>query len=209
MKVYYNKNNAQAFIWQMNLRSLAESNRMDTAELTDQELIGKCQAGDESAFGVLYGRYRLRLFGYVSRLLPGQPDLVEEVFQQTWCKVVRSWKGYDDRQKLLAWLCRIAHNLVMDHFRSMTRRESEPLTDQDAVSTEAGPHQKIVHRELSAALEAAICTLPDSQRRVVELRREGRSFKEIADLENSTLNTVLGRMHYAVQRLRDGLKDYL
>ena len=182
---------------------------MDTAELTDKELVRNCQGGDESAFGVLYGRYRLRLFSYISKLLPGQPDLVEEVFQQTWCKAVRNWKGYDDRQKLLAWLCRIAHNLVMDHFRSSSRRGSEPLTDQDAVSTGAEPHQTMEHRELAAALEVAICTLPDNQRRVVELRREGKSFKEIADLENSTLNTVLGRMHYAVQKLRDGLKEFL
>ncbi len=182
---------------------------MDTAELTDKELVVRCQAGDESAFGVLYGRYRLRLFSYINKLLPGQPDLVEEVFQQTWCKAVRSWKGYDDRQKLLAWLCRIAHNLVMDHFRSKTRRESEPLTDQDAISAEPDPNRKMEHRELAAALEVAICTLPDSQRRVIELRREGRSFKEIADMENSTLNTVLGRMHYAVQKLREGLKEFL
>ncbi len=182
---------------------------MDKADWTDKELVMKCQAGDDSAFGVLYGRYRLRLFSYISRLLPGQPDLVEEVFQQTWCKVVRNWKGYDDRQKFLAWLCRIAHNLVMDHFRSKVRRESEPLTDQDAISAETEPNRKVELLELKAALEAAIVALPDSQRRVVELRREGRSFKEIADLEQSTLNTVLARMHYAVQKLREGLKDFV
>ena len=181
---------------------------MDTAELTDKELVVKCQAGDEGAFGILYGRYRLRLFGYINKLLPGQPDLVEEVFQQTWCKAVRNWKGYDDRQKLLAWLCRIAHNLAMDDFRQRKRRDNEPLTDQDTASSEMEPNRRVERRELAAALDAAICTLPDSQRRVVELRREGMSFKEIADMENSTLNTVLGRMHYAVQKLREAMKEY-
>lgn len=175
----------------------------------DMELIQRCRAGDEQAFGVLYQRYRLPLYSYLHRLLYNHVSLVDDIFQQVWSKALRSWDRYDDRQRLLAWLCRIGHNLVMDHYRRSRHLSQEALEDQDAVDQGSSGDEELADQELLAALEAAIETLPPEQREVVEFRRAGRSFKEIADAQGSSLNTVLGRMHYAIQKLRSCLKDYL
>ncbi|MBP5639455.1 MAG: sigma-70 family RNA polymerase sigma factor [Victivallales bacterium] len=182
---------------------------MKTAEITDKELIEKCRGGDEHAFGILYQRYRLRMFSYIVKLMPGKPDLVDDIFQQTWFKAIRNWDKYDDRECLLAWLCRISHNLIMDFYRSQKHRTDEELADHDAIAASDDAQGQLEKRELAAALEVAIDNLPDNQKTVVELRRKGLSFNEIASLQDSTLNTVLGRMHYAVLKLREVLKDYL
>ena len=89
---------------------------MDALEnISDSELIARARQRDESAFNVLYARYRLQLFSYLNKLLPGDHQMVDDLFQQVWLKVVTNWERYDDQQKFLAWLCRIGHNLVMDH----------------------------------------------------------------------------------------------
>ena len=61
------------------------------------------------------------LFSYLNRLLPNQPSEVGDLFQQTWVKAISNWAKYDERQKFFAWLCRIAHNLVMDMYRANGR----------------------------------------------------------------------------------------
>lgn len=176
---------------------------------TDEQLIARCRQGDERSFGVLYQRYRLPLYSYIHKLLPQERSLVDDIFQDVWCKALRSWDKYSDQQKFLAWLCRIAHNLVMDHYRRSRRMSSEELSSNDAISTyETGP-ERIEEAEMMAALKVAIESLPEEQREVLEHRRVGRSFKEIADLQGSSLNTVLGRMHYAVTKIRSRLREYM
>ena len=70
---------------------------------------------------MLYQRYRLPLYSYIHKLMPTESSQVDDIFQQVWVKAVSNWSRYTDQQKLLAWLCRIAHNLVMDYYRSRSR----------------------------------------------------------------------------------------
>ena len=176
-------------------------------EMTDEELLERCKNGDDGAFTALYKRYRLQLFSYLHKLLPGNNPLVDDFFQQTWAKAARNMKNYSHQQKFLAWLCRIAHNLVMDHFRKLKDTNYVELDEQQA-SDESSVEEQMDEDALYDALEKAIATLAPEQRDVIEMRRKGLSFKDIADAQNSNLNTVLGRMHYAVNKLRELLRNY-
>lgn len=177
-------------------------------EKSDLELINTCLQGSESAFNVIYDRYRLPLFSYLHKLLPGNNDLVNDLAQQTWIKAYRNFDRYDDRQKLLAWLCRIAHNLAMDHFRkesNMPTGELSPILASDL----PGPEDGIRQDETNAALADAIAALPPEQREIIQLRAKGISFKDIAETKGINLNTALSRMHYAVTFLRKKLDDFI
>ena len=176
-------------------------------EQTDEELLNRCKNGDEGAFNALYRRYRLQLFSYLHKLLPGNNPMVDDFFQQAWAKAARNIKNYNHQQKFLAWLCRIAHNLVMDHFRKFKDTTYVEL-DEQHVSDSETIEQRIDDEALYDALEKAIVMLSPEQRNVIEMRRKGMSFKEIADSQNANINTVLGRMHYAIDKLRDLLRNY-
>ena len=177
--------------------------------ISDIQLIEQCRSGDERAFDLLYARYRLPLFSYLHKLLPDDKSLVDDLFQQVWIKASRNWDKYSDQQKLLAWLCRIAHNAVMDHYRRSKKMQTVELSDADGFSEyeQADDHHDRVL--LENALEDAIQELSDEQREVVEMRRNGMSFKDIAEKQKTNLNTALCRMHYAINNLRAKLKDFV
>ena len=174
---------------------------------SDGALIRRCLDGDGAAFDALYGRYRLPLFSYLNRLLPKHAEQVEDIFQMVWLKAVRNLPRYAERQRFLPWLCRIAHNLAMDFYRTRTPMPVENMPDvRDGRPT---PPQAMQRRQMEEALAAAILRLPEEQRVVVMLRKEGVPFKEIAEREGISLNTALGRMHYAVLKLKKLLSDYI
>ena len=181
---------------------------MSNNQQTDTELVNSWLQGDEQAFTALYERYRLPLFGYIHRLLPGRSDLVDDVFQQVWTKAATKLGSYKDQQKLLSWLFRIAHNLVMDCFRNGEGYEHQELLESFA-SEAPQPDEELRAGELEAALQEAIVQLPSEQQAIVRQRLEGVSFKDIASQSNISLNTALGRMHYAVINLRRILQEYL
>ena len=180
----------------------------ENTQLTDSELVVRCRRRDEAAFNVLYARYRLQLFSYLHKLLPNNRSLVDDIFQQVWMKVVSNWDRYNDQQRFLAWLCRIGHNLVMDYYRSEARGEKVELTD-NLPSDYSSAAEGIDRGILDEALAKAIQELSPEQMEVLKLRQQGVSFKEIADIQRSNINTVLGRMHYAVSKLKVLLRDYL
>jgi RNA polymerase sigma-70 factor (ECF subfamily) len=140
--------------------------------------------------------------------MPMESSQVDDIFQQVWLKAVSNWSRYTDQQKLLAWLCRIAHNLVMDHYRSRARAPMTELSEN--LASEARPvHDDLDREAFAEALAAATERLSAEQREVLMLRKRGVSFKEIAEMQQTNLNTVLGRMHYAVRHLRGMLAEYL
>ena len=175
----------------------------------DMQLVERCRSGDERAFEQLYVRYRLPLFSYLHKLMPGDPSMVDDIFQQVWIKANRNWDKYSDQQKLLAWLCRIAHNAVMDHYRKSRRMPMVEMTEQMDFANDSDTGHSIDQKAFDDALEAAIAELSEDQREVVELRRQGVSFKEIAERQQTNLNTALCRMHYAISNLRNKLKDFM
>ena len=173
----------------------------------DAELVRLAAAGNEGAFNQLYQRYRLPLYAFLNRKLNRQGTLTDDIFQQTWVRVADSLNRYEERQKFSSWLFRIAQNLVIDYYRQQKHAMFEEIEEHHA-NTEANAWTAVDDRELAGRLWDAVDELPPEQREVVMLRQKQVSFKEIAEIQKTGINTVLGRMHYAVQTLRRKLQEY-
>ncbi len=191
----------------MDMNGTTEENR-----ISDEELILAYLEGDSDSFTVLYERYKRPLYAYLNRML-GNHAQSDDVFQQTWIRVVRRLGEYESKQKFFAWLTMIAHNLVIDQFRREKKSAELPLDDENvAVSepvTHTEPWMRMHNRELGKALREAAEGLAEEQKEVFLLRQEGLSFKEIAEVQNCSINTVLGRMQYAVKNLRKRLNEWV
>ncbi len=191
----------------MDMKGTTEENRV-----SDEELILAYLEGDSDSFTILYERYKRPLYAYLNRML-GNHAQSDDVFQQTWIRVVRRLGEYESKQKFFAWLSMIAHNLAIDQFRREKKSAELPLDDENvAVSepvTHTEPWMRMHNRELGKALREAAEGLAEEQKEVVLLRQEGLSFKEIAEVQNCSINTVLGRMQYAVKNLRKRLNEWV
>lgn len=191
----------------MDMNGTTEENR-----ISDEELILAYLEGDSDSFTVLYERYKRPLYAYLNRML-GNHAQSDDVFQQTWIRVVRRLGEYESKQKFFAWLTMIAHNLAIDQFRREKKSAELPLDDENvAVSepvTHTEPWMRMHNRGLGKALREAAEGLAEEQKEVFLLRQEGLSFKEIAEVQNCSINTVLGRMQYAVKNLRKRLNEWV
>ena len=177
----------------------------------DEELIKGYLTGNAEDFNVLYERYKRQLYSYLNRLLPGRHDLVDDLFQQTWLKAIDKLGSYQNRQKFTAWLMRIAHNLAMDHFRSVKSSGESASVDEmaDTLFKDDGePWRDLDCEELGSALDFALQRLNPELREVFLLRQEDISFKEIAEIQGSSINTALSRMQYALRNLRKLLSEW-
>lgn len=172
--------------------------------MKDSELIQRWLDGDEAAFHTLYDRYRLPLYAYLNRLAAGDSHLADDLYQQVWTRAVDRFDQYRESDRFLSWLFRIGHNLAVDHFRRRKTAAEEAL-DSPVEDEGESVADRLDRDVISKALEDAIRDLKPDQREVVELRRNGLPFKEIAAIQDVSINTVLGRMHYAVHHLREVL----
>ena len=174
-------------------------------EITDAALIREYLAGKDKAFEKLYRKYERPLYSFIYRFV-GSRESAEDVFQQTWLKVIGALENYDERGKFGSWLFGIANNASLDLVRkkSTDKRDDYASEKMDHLPRkEMIPDESVIHKEQSALLEKGIDALPREQKQVVLLRVYAEmSFKEIAAMIDAPLNTVLGRMHYAVKNLR-------
>lgn len=179
-------------------------------QLADGDLIRAYLSGDVESFEILYSRYRKPLYAFLNRLLENS-TVVDDLFQQTWLKAIKNFPSYENKQKFFAWLSMIAHNLAMDHFRQQKRAAEQPLEDgvlNDRCSEGSEVWSQMNDEEFEEAFEQAVNELPSEQKEVVILRRDGLSFKEIAEIQKCPLNTALGRMNYALKSLRNSLRAW-
>jgi RNA polymerase sigma factor (sigma-70 family) len=185
------------------------------SELNDQDLVQAYIKGDQSAIETLVSRHRSKVYTYILLTIKNQ-QLAEDLFQETFIKVIQSLRGgkYKDNGRFLSWVIRIAHNLVIDHFRKEKQMNSISNDDSDVdllnskKFSEKNIEEMIVHSQIRAELRSLINELPDDQREVVLLRHYGElSFKEIADQTGVSINTALGRMRYALINLRKLIKE--
>lgn len=172
----------------------------------DAKLIRAYRKGDNQAFEQLLKRYERPLFSFIFRYVHDK-QTAEDLFQQIWIKVLKALDSYDERGQFGSWLFGIANNNCIDHLRS------KAVSSRDDVAGEAGfdqfsseeplPDEALIHDEKQRWLEAAIQELPEDLKEVLLLRLYSEMpFKEIAEKLNCPLNTVLGRMHYAVGHLK-------
>lgn len=177
--------------------------------LSDQELIKKYLNGDNTSFRILLTRHKSRIFAFIMSKIKNR-DLSEDIFQDTFIKVINSLqKGkYNEEGKFLPWMMRIAHNLVIDHFRKETKmRKVRPTAKFDIfdVLDDGNKNQEevMMQTQVHADLKVLIEQLPKDQKEVLKMRYfEDLSFKQISDLTGTSINTALGRMRYALINLR-------
>jgi RNA polymerase sigma-70 factor (ECF subfamily) len=186
---------------------------MRNAQLQDQELVDLYIKGDEPCLEILIARHKKRVFSYIMMVVRDR-HLAEDVFQDTFIKVIQTLKrgAYNDEGKFLPWVLRIAHNLVIDHFRRVKRM---PLVDAgedfDIFSVltlrQGNVEDRLVKSQIRSDVRKAIEKLPLEQREVLIMRHYmDMSFKEIADTTNCSINTALGRMRYALINLKKSLE---
>lgn len=186
-----------------------------TGALNDQELVLKYLGGDEHAFETLLHRHKRKVWSHIY-LLVRDRELTEDLFQEAFIKVVHTLKTgrYNEEGKFLPWVMRIAHNLVIDHFR---RSKKMPMTrssdEHDIFATVQQPgknvEQLLVNSQIDDDVRKLIDHLPEEQREVVIMRTYlGMSFKDIAEHTDVSINTALGRMRYALINMRKMIKQH-
>lgn len=181
-------------------------------DCSDMELIRAFGRGDESAFETLYHRYRRQLYGFLNNLIPGNPAEVDEVFEESWLRVIEKLPHYRDEGRFSAWLFRLSRNLFIDRVRREARNGGHfSLNAEDAPDVPGAaalqPAHELDSAEIDAAIREAVGKLPPEQREVFLLRQQEFSFKEIAEMQNCPVNTALGRMQYALKSLRRMIRD--
>ena len=182
---------------------------MLSSNLSDQELVKKYINGDNYSFEVLLNRHKNRVFAFIMSKIKNK-DLSEDIFQDTYVKVVNSLqKGkYNEEGKFLPWVMRIAHNLVIDHFRKQKKmhmvRSNNDFDIFDIIKDDSiNVDDRLVRDQIFNDLRALINLLPKDQKEVLKMRYfEEMSFKKIAEYFDISINTALGRMRYALINLR-------
>jgi RNA polymerase sigma-70 factor (ECF subfamily) len=179
-------------------------------DLSDNSLVQQFVDGNQSAIEVLISRHKKRVFTYIY-LVVKDHHLAEDIFQDTFIKVIRSLKSgrYTENGKFISWVLRISHNLIIDHFR---KEKLLNTTSNDDMSvdlfnsprySEENIEDKLIYDQITCDVRLLIDELPDDQREVIMMRLyQGLSFKEISDLTDVSINTALGRMRYALINLR-------
>ncbi|MBI3268720.1 MAG: sigma-70 family RNA polymerase sigma factor [Planctomycetes bacterium] len=186
---------------------------------SELERLKAAQAGDRGALERLLVPFQTPLLNYLYRML-GDRHQAEDLLQETFVRVLRSLHGFrppegvdpgggEGPSPLLArWVFTIATNLARDARRGR-RRDPQPLADAE-VEAPSPAEGSAEDGGLLIALDAAIRGLPETQREVLLLRiHSGLTFGRIAEILGCPLNTALGRMHYALNRLRRSLRPYM
>ena len=188
---------------------------MKYSSSSDQNLVQAYIKGDHSAIEVLINRHRSKVYTYILLTIKNQ-QLAEDLFQETFIKVIQSLRSgkYKDNGKFLSWVIRIAHNLVIDHFRkekqmnAISNDDSEVDLFNSKKLSDSNIEELIIDGQIKSEIRKLINELPDDQREVVLLRHYGGlSFKEIADQTDVSINTALGRMRYALINLRKLIQE--
>jgi len=188
---------------------------IDRLKLDDNELVERYLNGDYSSLEFLINRYKDKVFSYILVTVKNH-HLAEDIFQDTFIKVVRSLNmgKYTDNGKFISWVMRIAHNLVIDHYRREKNMNtfSNDASEVDHFNSPKFSDENIedfmINEQILTEVRTLVEELPDDQKQVVIMRHYlGLSFKEIADQTDVSINTALGRMRYALINLRKIISD--
>jgi RNA polymerase sigma-70 factor (ECF subfamily) len=182
---------------------------MANVQLPDSLLVKKYVEGDENALNLLINRHQSKIFGFIYSKISDR-DISNDIFQDTFIKVIKTLKSqsYNEEGKFLPWVMRIAHNLIIDHFRRNKKmpmfRETEEFSIFSTMSDDSLTiENKIIHEQVELDLKKLIEELPADQKEVLVMRMyQDMSFKEISEITGVSINTALGRMRYALMNMR-------
>jgi RNA polymerase sigma-70 factor, ECF subfamily len=182
---------------------------MDMLQFSDSTLVSMYIKGDESALEVLINRHQSKVYSYIISRIRDE-ELANDIFQDVFVKIIQTLKkgNYNEEGKFLPWVLRIAHNLVIDHFRRNKRMPTVSPNSEfdvfDIIKDDAPTRESsLIWEQIESDLKKLIEYLPEEQKEVLQMRHYGRmSFKEIAEQTDVSINTALGRMRYALINLR-------
>lgn len=183
---------------------------MKSKAKTDYELVTEFINGNQNSIEILIKRHKSKVYTYILLIVKNE-QLAEDIFQDTFIKVIQSLKlgKYRDNGRFLSWVIRISHNLIIDHFRK--EKQLNTLSNDDYETdifnsrkmSEKNIEDNIIDLQIQNDVRRLIDKLPEDQKEVILLRHYGGlSFKEIAEQTNVSINTALGRMRYALINLR-------
>ena len=182
---------------------------------SEKELIRNYLEGNHTSLQTLIERHKNRLYSYIF-LMVKDKQLADDVFQDTYVKVINTLKlgNYKEEGKFIQWVMRIAHNLIIDHFRKSKKipyveSQNDEFDIFDTISfSDPSIEEQLVLNQIHSDVRRLIQFLPDEQKEVVHLRcYAGLSFKDIAEQTDVSINTALGRMRYALINLRKLIEE--
>ena len=182
---------------------------MANVQTPDALLVRNYVAGDEGALATLISRHESKIYGFIYSKVADR-DVSDDIFQDTFIKVIKTLKSnaYNEEGKFLPWVMRIAHNLVIDHFRRNKKmpmfRETENFSIFSIMADNSPTiENQIITEQVENDLKRIIDELPPDQREVLQMRiYQDLSFKEISEITGVSINTALGRMRYALMNMR-------
>ena len=192
---------------------------MVLSKIEDSVLIKMYVEGNELAFKTLLFRHKDKIFRYIQQKIKDS-TLSNDIFQDTFVKVINTLKAgnYNEEGKFFPWAQRIAHNLIIDHFRKQNKvrmiSETSSFDEEYSIFYKIASEEKNYveaksYEELESQMINLIQYLPKVQREIVEMRIfQDMSFKEIAEAENVSINTALGRMRYALINMRKMIEKH-
>ena len=184
----------------------------------DSLLILRYQNGDEEALSSLIQKYENELFSFIYYKLMDE-EIANDIFQDTFVKIIVLLKEgrYNDEGKFILWAKRIAHNLVIDPCNLISKNQKicETSYENDEFSIfdlirepSENIEDTLITGQIMEDLHNMMRLLPENQQEVIKLRFfDGLSFKEIADHTETSINTTLGRVRYALINLRKIMED--
>jgi RNA polymerase sigma-70 factor (ECF subfamily) len=182
---------------------------MQVQQLPDNKLVKLYLSGNEEALGELVNRHKDRIYTYIFMFVRDAP-LAEDLLQETFIKVIDKLRTgkYQEQNKFLPWISRVAYNLCVDYYRR-EKRLPRVVTREgfDIFSilkfSDSSVEDRIIEDQTVARVRSLIEKLPEEQKEVLILRHySDMSFKEISELTGVSINTALGRMRYALINLR-------
>ena len=183
--------------------------------LSDSSLINQFISGNSQSFSILVDRYQKRVYGFIFSKVK-DADLADDVFQDTFVKVIKNLRlgKYKDHGRFLSWVMRIAHNIIMDHFRKINRLPKYESKHKDLdlmdrlIEKSNSIEDLIIETQIHADLCILIDELPKTQKEVLRMRLfQEMSFKDIGEQTGVSINTALGRMRYAILNLRKLIEE--
>ncbi len=188
---------------------------MKMEAMDERQLIREFLDGNPSGLQALIERHQSRVFSYIFVMVKDK-QLADDLFQDTFVKVINTLKSgnYNDEGKFIQWVMRIAHNLVIDHFRRQKKLNlAEVVSDQYSILdtlkvTDPSIEERLVTEQIHNDIKKLMDFLPHEQKEVLYMRcYAGMSFKDIAEQTEVSINTALGRMRYALINLRKLVKE--
>jgi RNA polymerase sigma-70 factor (ECF subfamily) len=182
---------------------------MANVQIPDSLLVRNYVEGDENALTILINRHQSKIFGFIYSKIADR-DISNDIFQDTFIKVIKTLKSnsYNEEGKFLPWVMRIAHNLIIDHYRKNKKmpmfRETEEFSIFSIMSDDSLTiENQIIQDQVEIDLRKLIEELPQDQKEVLVMRMyQDMSFKEISEVTGVSINTALGRMRYALMNMR-------